>query len=440
MRKILSSPKKALVVAGAALVSVLPLATASTQVSAAASTRISVKAPAPYERWAGVANQWTRNFYISGPRTTEVTVGVTVGTPGSKDTLSITFTNRLTLSYGFSSWKNVKNIAFSGQIGYVNYALASMKLNGSSAGKSTMKVFVTAFEPNLSFMPANGHFYEFVSSRGIKWTDAKVAAEAMTFRGVNGYLATVTDAPENNFVSQSIPRASNVWLGGSDAGQEGVWKWETGPEKGTTFMTMTCATKTGDDACNGANVLKTPGSASVQYSDIATGDIASKKYTNWAFQEPNNWGSTGEHYVATNWQGTVGEWNDLADNTAQINGYVVEYSGKFGKLMPQVYTASTVITKVPVRYTPLNLRVVKRNSNLRGIYWSNHEAVKPVATKVVALPSGRVVCANVTKVTFCSDKKASSRDRRYVVTHRYANRPTAVTFNKAFSAFVTIPK
>lgn len=440
MRKIISSRKKALVVAGAALVSALPIATTSTQVSAAASTRISVKAPAPYERWAGVANQWTRNFYISGPRTTEVTVGVTVGTSDSKDTLSISFTNRLTLSYGFSSWKDVKNIAFSGQIGYVNYALASMRFNGRSAGKSTMKVFVTAFEPNLSFMPANGHFYEFVSSRGIKWTDAKVAAEAMTFRGVNGYLATVTDATENNFVSQSIPRASNVWLGGSDAGKEGVWKWESGPEKGKTFMTMTCATKTGDDACNGANVLKTPGSASVQYSDIATSDIASKKYANWAFVEPNNWGSTGEHYVATNWQGTIGEWNDLADNTAQINGYVVEYSGKFGKPMPQVYAASTVITKVPVRYTPLNLRVVNLGNGWRDVKWTNHQAARPVATKVVALPSGRVVCANAVNANRCIDKKASSRDRRYVVTHRYATRPTVVTFNKAFSAFVTIPK
>ena len=443
MRKFISSPKKAFVAATLASVSVLPIVATTGHTASAASTKISVVAPATYDRWAGVAGQWTRNFRINGPLTQVVTVGVNVGSAKSHDSVSFPerFTSGLTLSYGFSSWQNMKSIAFTGTIFNVNKALSAMTLNAVGSGASKMTVYVTKAELNMSFQPSNGHFYEYVSSRGIKWTDAKAAAEATTFRGVKGYLATVTDERENLFVAQSIPGASNVWLGGTDAAKEGVWKWATGPEKGRTFMTMTCAIKTGDNACNGANVLKTPGSSSVQYSDLATSDIKSKTYARWAFQEPNNWGTTGEHYVATNWQGTVGEWNDLADNTAQINGYVVEYSGKFGRPAPQVYSATTTINKVPVRYAPINVRASKSGS-AGVIAWNRHEAIgrNLVSVTVKALPSNRVVCQVKPYIQRCMDAKLSKSDKRYLVSFAYASRPTATSLSRVFTSFVNIPK
>ena len=36
----------------------------------------------------------------------------------------------------------------------------------------------------------NGHYYQYVASSGISWSDAKTAAENMTFYGQQGYLAT----------------------------------------------------------------------------------------------------------------------------------------------------------------------------------------------------------------------------------------------------------
>jgi hypothetical protein len=86
----------------------------------------------------------------------------------------------------------------------------------------------------------NGHFYEAISvplPDGIKWTDAKAAAEKM-----GGYLATITSAEENTFVYNLIPKnlffwtqigAGNFgsWLGGyqDDKSNEpaGNWKWVT---------------------------------------------------------------------------------------------------------------------------------------------------------------------------------------------------------------------
>ena len=50
---------------------------------------------------------------------------------------------------------------------------------------------------------------------------------------MQGYLATVTNLSERNFIDQTIfsgVKPDNVYVGGSDAYQEGVWRWVTGPE------------------------------------------------------------------------------------------------------------------------------------------------------------------------------------------------------------------
>ena len=67
----------------------------------------------------------------------------------------------------------------------------------------------------------DGHRY-YVSSQLANWTTAKSKS-----RELGGYLVSIADENENNFV-KSIISNFNVWIGLSDAGQENVWTWDSG--------------------------------------------------------------------------------------------------------------------------------------------------------------------------------------------------------------------
>lgn len=131
----------------------------------------------------------------------------------------------------------------------------------------------------------NGHWYEFFSTP-LTAPDAFAAAAASSFMGMPGYLATVTSAEENRFVSSDVAQGQLAWLGGSDANAPvNAWTWRVGPEAGDPFT-----------------------------------------FTSWNAGEPNNC-CGGEDFVHTNW-GSLGLWNDHGGpgNPGQANGYVVEYS------------------------------------------------------------------------------------------------------------------
>ncbi len=102
----------------------------------------------------------------------------------------------------------------------------------SSSNNPSDKTFsITIGDAN--YLPSTGHYYEYVPSLGITWTDAKVAAEGRTYFGLQGYLATITSADEAQLSGKQAGGAG--WIGGSDAAVEGVWRWVTGPEAGTIF-------------------------------------------------------------------------------------------------------------------------------------------------------------------------------------------------------------
>jgi hypothetical protein len=60
------------------------------------------------------------------------------------------------------------------------------------------------------------------------WIEARAAVEAMSFNGMQGYLATITSSEENWWIVNNLGGAATLdhWLGGYN--DQGNWKWVTG--------------------------------------------------------------------------------------------------------------------------------------------------------------------------------------------------------------------
>lgn len=100
-----------------------------------------------------------------------------------------------------------------------------------------------------------GHAYQYIRAPHITWDAARAAAEKMTFRGQPGYLATINDKSEFDFVMEKLfPQATDVvYLGGRQTAL-GEWRWVTGPDgredggKGRLFWTGTAKGSAPDGA------------------------------------------------------------------------------------------------------------------------------------------------------------------------------------------------
>ncbi|MEM9834990.1 MAG: LamG-like jellyroll fold domain-containing protein [Bacteroidota bacterium] len=193
--------------------------------------------------------------------------------------------------------------------------------------------YVVGIEGDNLFFPETEHYYEFISAPGINWNSAKIAAEGLTYKGLQGYLATILSPEENAFVVKKLQ--GNGWIGASDAAVEGEWRWVTGPEG-----------------------LEDNGAGLLFWNGDANGSPEGSAYSNWDrngfFLEPNNLSNT-EHYghlIGENQQaftgGEEGFWNDYPDffssNNGSIAGYVVEFSGLEGCTVAPIFTAEANIT------------------------------------------------------------------------------------------------
>jgi len=139
-------------------------------------------------------------------------------------------------------------------------------------------------DPDSEGLPFfNGHFYKLVTT-AMDWLSAKTYAEARTYLGVSGHLATITSLEESLFITNTFGTSINgAWIGGyqpeGSVEPAGGWSWVTGEP----FI-----------------------------------------FTNWGSGEPNNAGGS-EHYIQfrsdADSEGKL--WNDLPYWYGQY--FLVEY-------------------------------------------------------------------------------------------------------------------
>jgi methionine-rich copper-binding protein CopC len=130
--------------------------------------------------------------------------------------------------------------------GYLlEFAPGSIKdLAGNAYAGTTAYNFTV--QPAPAFAPArwstSGHHYQWVSAPSATPAEALAQAQQASYRGLKGYLGTISSAAENQFVvDMMVPvrpylgMSGGVIFGASDQAVDGQWKWLTGPEAGTAL-------------------------------------------------------------------------------------------------------------------------------------------------------------------------------------------------------------
>ena|GEM_PF-2171757 len=224
------------------------------------------------------------------------------------DTLSYT------LAAGITAKRNTPDngvLMFTGKATAEAYmqTLSSVKFSTTSSDKSVRTIKFTLGDA-LPY-EANGHFYKYVNKgSSITWDKAKEEAEGTFYFGRKGYLVTILDAKENEFVKEKTQGLG--WIGAQDIERKdggprktGDWRWVTGPE---------------GEKDNGNGLKFYEG----YYQ--TSGKPVDQAYTNWDAQEPNDYSN--QEYVAHIFSSgqQAGKWNDYP-NDNNVTGYVIEFGG-----------------------------------------------------------------------------------------------------------------
>ncbi len=221
----------------------------------------------------------------------------------------------------------------------LKFAIEAVEFYNSSPNPSGTRSFsISIGNGEVSYLPSNGHYYQYVSSDGISWTDARDAAAQENHYGLQGYLATLTYADEAQLAGAQAPGTG--WIGGSDAQNESYWRWVTGPEG-----------------------LENGGNGRLFWIGNANGTTtAPDYYANWNNNEPNDSGDNEDYaHITAPAVGNLGTWNDLSlkgnpITTANGNyfprGYIVEYGGMPGDPIVDLSASTTLSMSKITSTTP----------------------------------------------------------------------------------------
>jgi uncharacterized repeat protein (TIGR02543 family) len=167
------------------------------------------------------------------------------------------------------------------------------------------------------------HRYELY--KPLTWKEAKAFCEKK-----GGHLATVTSAVENAALSTLLEssNAAGIWIGATDEGTEGTWRWVTGEKF---------------------------------------------SYSNWTTGQPDNC-SNAEHYACM-WQDYSGKWNDTTNDTQ--NYFICDYEPK----APAGSATPKPGTKLSLSFDPNfgKLKIAKSYQKKYRSYFSPAPNAKTVA-------------------------------------------------------------
>lgn len=213
--------------------------------------------------------------------------------------------------------------------------------NKENSATLRMIVSPTPVTETYDFRAETGHYYKLVtvpkgtyaqngpdstngSGTTVTWTEARDSAAASKYMGMQGYLATITDQAENDFIYSLI--SSNAWLGATchpsfnpynnSPVASKQYYWVTGPEAGTYFSV-------GSTSVNG-------------------------NYVHWNSGEPNNSnqigytarvGGSNDGEYCLHMLGGSGLWNDFPNfpnlnSGCWVQSYIIEYGGMEGDNKP----------------------------------------------------------------------------------------------------------
>lgn len=162
--------------------------------------------------------------------------------------------------------------------------------------------------------------YTLVDDKPYTWHEARIKAEQL-----GGHLAALTTLEENYIVFDKLNlRGVNVWLGATDEGSEGRWRWVTGE----------------------------PWS-----------------YTNWGAHGNDN-ANKQEHYLHFHGQ-FEGQWNDHTNFHANILGFVLEVKTK--QIKPS--NSYTLKKFIPSGFSMLSIPFSHAQNTVNDIFGAGHDFV-----------------------------------------------------------------